>query len=108
MLQTSPKRKIGKALKEKIMKKIAFAILGASTLSIAACANEADEAADVDETIVDESYDENAASLDEAMDDGVIEEVEQPVVEPAPAPSTEIGEEDVMAEDPETDDVVGL
>ena len=90
------------------MKRTSFALIGATALALAACAGEADEEAAADNTLVDESYDESEASLDEAMED--MSDIEEPAVaEPAAPPAdTEVDETDVMAEDPETDDVVGL
>ena len=89
------------------MKKFTLALVSLSALSIAACANEADEAAvENDDVLVDESYDDSAATLDEVT-------AEEPVVDeaaPPPAPPTvdEIDESDVQGTEAETEDVVGL
>lgn len=88
------------------MKKIAFALVGASALALAACAGEAEEEM-VDNTIVDESYDENAESLEDVIDEPVVTE-EAVAAAPAPAPVEQIDESDVEGNEAETEDVVGL
>ncbi|WP_343343127.1 hypothetical protein WJT74_07020 [Sphingomicrobium sp. XHP0239] len=91
------------------MKKIAFTLLAASAFTLAACAGESEEDVAADDTIVDESYDENADSLDDTMAD--MPEIDEPVVsDPTPpaTPEPEMDENDVMAEDPETEEVLGM
>ena len=90
------------------MKKLAFALVGASTLALAACAGEADEAEMVDDTtLVDESYDENADSLEDVTEEPVALE-EEAAEEPAAPTVEQIDESDVEGNEAETEDVVGL
>lgn len=90
------------------MKKIAFALVGASALALAACAGEADDAEMVDDTtLVDESYDESAESLEEVTEEPVAVE-EEAAEEPAAPAVDAIDESDVAGNEAETEDVVGL
>ncbi|WP_265563764.1 hypothetical protein [Sphingomicrobium arenosum] len=88
------------------MKKIAFALVGATALTLAACAGEAEEEMVDDTTLTDESYDENAASLEDVIEEPVVEE--PAAVEPAAPPVDQIDESDVAGTTAETEDVVGL
>lgn len=98
------------------MKKTFLPLAALPLLAIAACgetASDEDLAATGNETLVDEDYDDSAPTLDEAMDELGSEDTAEtgassapPQAQPQPTP--EVTEDDVMTEDPETDDVSGM